>query len=60
MLQGPINEHVKKIISAYIKDAMMATTTDVSDIIQNHSEVMYLLQYLSSIAPQNCHVRTLL
>ncbi|XP_063691295.1 conserved oligomeric Golgi complex subunit 1-like [Bolinopsis microptera] len=38
LLQAPMNEHVKKIISSYIEDAMMATTTDISEIIKTHSE----------------------
>ena len=39
LLQAPINEHVKKIISSYIEDAMMVTTKDISEIMQTHTEV---------------------
>ena len=41
MLLVPINEHVKKIISSYIEDAIMTTTTDVTEILQSYSEVIY-------------------
>lgn len=39
MLLVPINEHVKKIISSYIEDAIMTTTKDVTEIIQSYSQV---------------------
>ncbi|KAL5263639.1 hypothetical protein ACHWQZ_G008865 [Mnemiopsis leidyi] len=38
MLLVPINEHVKKIISSYIEDAIMTTTKDVTEIIQSYSQ----------------------
>ena len=41
MLLVPINEHVKKIISSYIEDAIMTTTTDVTEILQSYSEVIH-------------------